>query len=549
MLVLVLAPNFLVMFVGWEGVGLCSYLLIGFWYQKQSASDAGKKAFIVNRVGDFGFLLGVLLLFSRFGTLDFRHLAGAVSSLAPETAFGTVSIAALLLFVGATGKSAQIPLYVWLPDAMEGPTPVSALIHAATMVTAGVYMIGRNAVLFSHAPGVLEIVGIIGAATALMAATIGLVQNDIKRVLAYSTVSQLGLMFLAMGVGAYAAGIFHLYTHAFFKALLFLGSGAVIHALSGEQDLRRMGGLRRELPITYWTFLVGTLAISGVPLLAGFFSKDELLYRAFANGHPWLWLTGSVASLLTACYMFRLVFLAFFGERRWEAVGDGAQATAHGGGGAHSGHLHDAPPSMAIALIVLAVGAVFAGYVGVPTILGGSNRIEAFLEPSFTVAASEARAAEAPPDAGAGHVEGAVDAEGVAAQAAHGASTEWALMGTATAAAFVGIGLAALFWLKRRDLADAAADRFRSLYGLLLNKYYVDELYDTSIVQPVKVISDQVLWKGVDQGIIDGAVNGAAVSVGGASGVLRQLQTGSIRAYAASLFVGVLLVLAYALWP
>ena len=319
MLVLVLAPNFLVMFVGWEGVGLCSYLLIGFWYQKQSAADAGKKAFIVNRVGDFGFLLGVLLLFSRFGTLDFRHLAGAVSSLAPETAFGTVSIAALLLFVGATGKSAQIPLYVWLPDAMEGPTPVSALIHAATMVTAGVYMIGRNAVLFSHAPGVLEIVGIIGAATALMAATIGLVQNDIKRVLAYSTVSQLGLMFLAMGVGAYAAGIFHLYTHAFFKALLFLGSGAVIHALSGEQDLRRMGGLRRELPITYWTFLVGTLAISGVPLLAGFFSKDELLYRAFANGHPWLWLTGSVASLLTACYMFRLVFLAFFGERRWDS--------------------------------------------------------------------------------------------------------------------------------------------------------------------------------------------------------------------------------------
>ena len=564
MLVLVLAPNFLVMFVGWEGVGLCSYLLIGFWYQKKSAADAGKKAFIVNRVGDFGFLLGVLLMFSRFGTLDFRHLAGAVSTLAPETAFGTISIAALLLFVGATGKSAQIPLYVWLPDAMEGPTPVSALIHAATMVTAGVYMIGRNAVLFSHAPGVLEIVGIIGAATALMAATIGLVQNDIKRVLAYSTVSQLGLMFLAMGVGAYAAGIFHLYTHAFFKALLFLGSGAVIHALAGEQDLRRMGGLRRELPITYWTFLIGTLAISGVPLFAGFFSKDELLYRAFANGHPWLWLTGSVASLLTACYMFRLVFLAFHGQRRFEPVehraAHGAHAPAHREEeeraaqaapgptrGGHGVHLHDAPPSMAVPLIVLAAGAVLAGYIGVPTILGGSNRIEAFLEPSFTVSAPRAEGQSADSDAGGAQHEG--EEAGGHAAVAHDASTEWALMATATTAALVGIGLAALFWLKRSDLADAMADRFRGFYRLLLNKYYVDEVYDTSIVQPVKLISEQVLWKGVDEGVIDGAVNGAAVSVGGVSGVLRQLQTGSIRAYAASLFVGVLLVLAYALWP
>jgi NADH-quinone oxidoreductase subunit L len=555
MLVLVLGPNLLVMFVGWEGVGLCSYLLIGFWYQKKSASDAGKKAFVVNRIGDFGFLLGVLLLFSRFGTLDFRQLATAVSGLAPEAAFGTLSVAALLLFVGATGKSAQIPLYVWLPDAMEGPTPVSALIHAATMVTAGVYMIGRNAVLFSHAPGVLEIVGIVGAATALMAATIGLVQNDIKRVLAYSTVSQLGLMFLAMGVGAYAAGIFHLYTHAFFKALLFLGSGAVIHALAGEQDLRQMGGLRRELPVTYWTFLVGTLAISGVPLLAGFFSKDELLYRAFANGHPWLWLAGSVASLLTACYMFRLVFLAFHGSRRGEPVAQphelAAHATGHGHGPHGGGHLHDAPPTMAIPLIVLAVGAVVAGYVGVPSILGGSNRIESFLEPSFTVAGAE-------PGVGAA-AHGAVSAEAPAAEVvpvaetagvhpgSHDASTEWALMGTATAAAFAGIGLAALFWLKRRDLAEAAAARFRGLHRLLLNKYYVDEIYDTSVVQPVKTMSEQVLWKGVDQGIIDGAVNGAAVSVAGASGVLRQLQTGSIRAYAASLFVGVLLVLAFVL--
>ena len=315
MLVLVLGANFLVMFVGWEGVGLCSYLLIGFWYVKKSASDAGKKAFIVNRIGDFGFILGVLLLFVRFGTIDFQEVAHAVAALEPETVFGTLSMITLLLFVGATGKSAQIPLYIWLPDAMEGPTPVSALIHAATMVTAGVYMIGRNAVLFRHAPETLMIVAVIGAATALLAGTIGLVQNDIKRVLAYSTVSQLGYMFLAMGVGAYAAGIMHLYTHAFFKALLFLGSGAVIHALAGEQDLRHMGGLRKSLPVTYWTFVIGALAIAGFPGLAGFFSKDEILFRTFAGGHVLLWSIGLVTSLLTAIYMFRLVFLAFHGER------------------------------------------------------------------------------------------------------------------------------------------------------------------------------------------------------------------------------------------
>src|SRR5712671_1095977 len=340
MLVLVLGANFLVMFVGWEGVGLCSYLLIGFWYQKRSASDAGKKAFIVNRIGDFGFVLGVLLAFVTFGTIDFQEIARAVAPLAPETGFGTISLITLLLFVGATGKSAQIPLYVWLPDAMEGPTPVSALIHAATMVTAGVYMIGRNAVLFSHAPETLSIVAVIGTATAFMAGTIGLVQNDIKRVLAYSTVSQLGYMFLAMGVGAYSAGIFHLYTHAFFKALLFLGSGAVIHALGGEQDLRRMGGLKNDLPITYWTFLIGSLAITGVPGLAGFFSKDEILFRTYAGGHTLLWTIGILTSLLTAVYMFRLVFLAFHGEKRNHA--------GHG-----DGHLHDAPPAMAFALIVL----------------------------------------------------------------------------------------------------------------------------------------------------------------------------------------------------
>src|SRR5262245_2891544 len=314
MLVLVLGANFLVMFVGWEGVGLCSYLLIGFWYEKKSATDAGKKAFIVNRIGDYGFLLGVLMIVVRFGTVDFQAITRTLADLAPETTFGGLSLITLLLFVGATCKSAQIPLYIWLPDAMEGPTPVSALIHAATMVTAGVYMIGRNAVLFNHTPETLTIVAAIGAATAFFAGTIGLVQNDIKRVLAYSTVSQLGYMFLAMGVGAYAAGIFHLYTHAFFKALLFLGSGAVIHALAGEQDLRKMGGLKNALPLTYWTFLIGAIAIAGVPGLAGFFSKDEILWRTYAGGHTWLWAVGLATSLMTAIYMFRLVFLAFHGE-------------------------------------------------------------------------------------------------------------------------------------------------------------------------------------------------------------------------------------------
>jgi NADH-quinone oxidoreductase subunit L len=543
MLVLVLAPNFVVMFVGWEGVGLCSYLLIGFWYHKKAAADAGKKAFIVNRVGDLGFLLGVLLLFTHFGTLDFHALARAVSAYAPETAaFGTLSIAALLLFIGATGKSAQIPLHIWLPDAMEGPTPVSALIHAATMVTAGVYMIARNAVLYSHAPGVLELVGIVGVATAVMAATIGLVQNDIKRVLAYSTVSQLGLMFVAMGVGAYAAGIFHLYTHAFFKALLFLGSGAVIHALAGEQDLRRMGGLRKDLPVTYWTFLIGALAIAGVPLLSGFFSKDELLYRAYSNGHPYLWFFASLASLLTACYMFRLVFLAFHGKR----ASDTAEPTA--GHGAPHGHLHDAPRPMAIALVVLAVGAVLAGYVGVPGVLGGSNRIEAFLEPSF----AEPTGAESPGDhipGMGGESAGAEHAAATGQGTAESTALEGTLMLTSTLVALAGIGLAWLLFLKRRDLADAAARRFQGLHRLLLNKYYVDEIYDAGIVQPVKIVSEQGLWKGIDVGVIDGAVNGAGVTVRAAGDALRKLQTGSIRAYAASLMLGVLLILGYMLWP
>jgi NADH-quinone oxidoreductase subunit L len=552
MLVLVLGANFLVMFVGWEGVGLCSYLLIGFWYQKKSASDAGKKAFIVNRIGDFGFLLGVFLLFVHFGTVDFQAVARAAASLSPETRFGTVSLITLLLFVGATGKSAQIPLYVWLPDAMEGPTPVSALIHAATMVTAGVYMIGRNAVLFSHAPQTLMIVAVVGASTAFFAGTIGLVQNDIKRVLAYSTVSQLGYMFLAMGVGAYGAGVFHLYTHAFFKALLFLGSGAVIHALGGEQDLRRMGGLRRELPITYWTFLIGALAIAGVPLLAGFFSKDEILFRAYAGGHTWLWLLGLLTSLLTAVYMFRLVFLAFHGERYVAVAGpahpeeeepsaqghhdlSADQPAAHGHGHDHgTAHLHDAPAPMAFALIVLAIGSIVAGYIGLPHALGGSATFESFLEPSFTIAGAR---------------ESGETARERAEQAAEASeSLELGLMGVSTAVAFGGIGIAVFFFLRKRGAADRVAERFSGVNTVLQNKYYVDEIYDATIVQPLQIVSEQGLWKGIDVRGIDGAINGVAHGVGSLSDVLRRVQTGSVRTYAASLFLGVVLVLGYYLW-
>jgi NADH-quinone oxidoreductase subunit L len=557
MLVLVLGANFLVMFVGWEGVGLCSYLLVGFWFQKKSASDAGKKAFIVNRIGDFAFILGVLLLFTRFGTVDFQEVARAVASLSPETTFGTISTITLLLFIGATGKSAQIPLYVWLPDAMEGPTPVSALIHAATMVTAGVYMIGRNAVLFSHAPDTLLIVAVIGTATALMAGTIGLVQNDIKRVLAYSTVSQLGYMFLAMGVGAYAAGIFHLYTHAFFKALLFLGSGAVIHALAGEQDLRHMGGLKNELPITYWTFLIGALAIAGVPGLAGFFSKDEILAKTFESGHTILWAVGLATALLTATYMFRVVFLTFHGERRPPAAAPEHPAPAHPapahpapvhpapahpapahpapthsaqhsapahpaphpapGTGHHApgAPLHDAPFPMAIALVVLAIGSVAAGWVGI----GG--RFEHFLEPSF------------------------------APQTLHevaDSSAEVPLMIVSIVVAFAGIGIATYYFLKNRAAAAAVAARLAGVYRLLQNKYYVDQIYDAGVVQPIRIASEEGLWKVVDARVIDGAVNGAGEIVGGSSELLRRLQTGSVRAYAASLFVGVVLILGYYLW-
>ena len=522
MLLLVLGDSLIVMFVGWEGVGLCSYLLIGFWYANTAAADAGKKAFIVNRIGDVAFILGVLMAFSIFGTVNFKELNAAIAPLPIDAGFGVVSAIALLLFIGATGKSAQIPLYAWLPDAMEGPTPVSALIHAATMVTAGVYLIARNAVLYAHAPDVLMIVAVVGTATALWAGMIAIVQNDIKRVLAYSTVSQLGYMFMAMGVGAYAAGVFHLLTHAFFKALLFLGSGAVIHALAGEQDLRRMGGLRKELPITYWTFLIGALAIAGVPLLSGFFSKDEILYRTFASGHTVLWAIGTLTSLMTAFYMFRLVFLAFHGTRR---AGD--EAAAHDGPGAHhAAHLHDAPASMAIPLLVLAVGSVFAGYLGVPAALGGSNVIEHFLEPSLAVPAIEV-------------------AHAAGEHADH--TVELVLMVVSSLLAILGIGMAAYLYLKRPTIPDTLAARFSGAYQFLVNKGSIDELYDALLVQPIKALSERVLWP-LDARVIDGAVNGAGTIVVEAGAAVRTMQTGSMRAYALSVLLGVVLIVGYYLW-
>jgi NADH-quinone oxidoreductase subunit L len=513
MLLLVLGDNFLVLFVGWEGVGLCSYLLIGFWYTNRFAADAGKKAFIVNRIGDVAFVLGVLLAFSYFGTINFKELNSAVAEV-PAGMTVVVSAIALLLFIGATGKSAQIPLYVWLPDAMEGPTPVSALIHAATMVTAGVYLIGRNAILFAHAPDVLALVAVVGTATALWAGAIGMVQNDIKRVLAYSTVSQLGYMFTAMGVGAYAAGIFHLFTHAFFKALLFLGSGAVIHALAGEQDLRNMGGLKKDLPITYWTFLIGALAIAGVPLLSGFFSKDEILYRTFSSGHTILWVVGVLTSLMTAFYMFRLVFLAFHGERRVSGTED------HG----HHAHLHDAPPAMAIPLVVLAAGSVLAGYLNVPAALHGTALFEHFLEPSLHVPA-------------------------IGGDVAHASdhTVELILMVLSSAIAVAGIVAAMFLYLKRPALPGVLAARFPGVYRFLLQKGYVDEAYDVALVQPIKALSETVLWK-ADTRVIDGAVNGTGQIVVETGTVLRHMHTGSMRVYAVSVLFGVVAIVGYYLW-
>jgi NADH-quinone oxidoreductase subunit L len=479
MLMLVLANNYGLLFVGWEGVGLCSYLLIGFYFQKKSAGDAGKKAFIVNRVGDTGFVLGMLLMLSVLGSVRFTDVNAALRSghFTPETAgFGVLSAMALLLFIGATGKSAQIPLYVWLPDAMEGPTPVSALIHAATMVTAGVYMVARSAALFQLTPATSTIVATIGAFTAIFAATIALVQNDIKRVLAYSTVSQLGYMFLALGVGAYWVAVFHLFTHAFFKALLFLCSGSVIHALGGEQDMRYMGGLKNKIPITHWTMWVGSVAIAGIPGLAGFFSKDEILWQAYSSpqGSKLLWAIGLATALMTAFYMWRLMNLTFYGKSRVKPE--------------VAAHIHESPASMTVPLTVLAAGTVLAGWLGTPRLWNlGENfhSFERWLEPAFASAAAVA-----------------------IKEGEHSASIEWTLMGFSVAIAIIGIVVARWFYHHKPEIPDTLEKQLKPLHGLLYHKWYVDQIYDFLFVNGLGKGGGRVLGA-FDRTIVDGGVNGA----------------------------------------
>jgi len=504
MLILVAANNFLLMFVGWEGVGLCSYFLIGFWYEKKSAADAGQKAFIVNRIGDYGFLLAIFLIFVTFGTLDFKTVFAEVPG---KFALGSgiITLITLLLFMGATGKSAQIPLYTWLPDAMEGPTPVSALIHAATMVTAGVYMVARCSVLFVLAPTSIFVVAVIGAATAIFAASIGLAQNDIKRVLAYSTISQLGYMFLACGVGAFTAGIFHLMTHAFFKALLFLGAGSVMHALAGELDMRKMGALKPHMPRTYWTFLIGTLAIAGIFPFAGFFSKDEILWKALTQGGFAFWLVGAVAAFITAAYMFRAVFMTFHGKSR---VG---HEVAH--------HLHESPGMMTVPLIILAILSAIGGFIGIP-IIEGWNLFSEFLSPVLAL----------PP--------------GVAASGHHAVGFEVSMMVVSIAIALLGILTAHRMYIKNPRLPDQLADRYPSAYQTIANKYWVDEIYDWAFVGPIIRFS-VFLWRIIDDILVDGTVNGVAVVVRGGSEVFKRLQTGHVQNYAISILVGVVLIIGY----
>jgi len=508
MLNLVLADNYVLMFLGWEGVGLCSYLLIGFWYDKKFpgvsitwTGDAANKAFYVNRIGDFAFMIGMFLIFKEFGTLTYYEVMDQAEAVAVGD--GTMFWITLLLFIGATGKSAQIPLFIWLPDAMAGPTPVSALIHAATMVTAGVYMVARNAALYALAPDTMMIVAIVGAVTAIMAASIGIAQNDIKKVLAYSTVSQLGFMFLALGVGAFTAAIFHLMTHAFFKACLFLGSGSVIHALHEEQDIRRMGGLKRIMPRTYWTFLISSFAIAGFPPLSGFFSKDEILWKAFADASPILWGIGAIAAFMTAFYMFRMVTLTFLGEARWES----------------GKHPHESPASMTIPLIVLAFLAIFGGFVGVPAVLGGGNAIHQWLHPVYFQAEQIMRLPE--------H---------------HNHALEYLLMGISVAIALGGFLLGRNMYLKDPE-ADRKLMKLGVLYRVLANKYYIDEAYDGAVVKPLVKSSETLLYRVFDVGIIDGIVNGLGRLATATSSMLRTVQTGIIQNYAAVLVLGIVLVL------
>ena len=508
MLTLVMAANLIVMFVGWEGVGLCSYLLIGFWFLKKSAADAGKKAFIVTRIGDFGFTVGVLLVFATFGSIDFGTIFKAVAS--NPISEVTLTTICILLFTGAIGKSAQLPLYVWLPDAMEGPTPVSALIHAATMVTAGVYMVARMNPLFSRAPIAMLVVAIVGAVTAFYSATIGLVQTDIKKVLAYSTVSQLGYMFLGCGVGSYAAGIFHLMTHAFFKGLLFLAAGSVIHAMGGEQDMMKMGGLRAKIPVTFWTMLIATLAIVGIPGFAGFFSKDAILEAAQSGPHANLplWLLGTAGVTLTSFYMFRLAFLTFFGKPRYDE---------------HKVHVHESPKNMTIPLVILAFFSIFGGWFAAPKLVGGIDYFEKFLAPVFSMYAPPM--AEPAVLIGEPHVSPLMN---LVRQT----------LGWPALAAVLGFLVAWWLYIKSPETPKRWAQSVRGLYLLLLNKYYVDEIYAALIVRPLLWISTNVLWHGVDEGVIDGVVNGSARVARASGSELRKLQSGNMRSYAAWVLIG-----------
>ncbi len=558
MLVLVLSSSFLLLVVGWEGVGLASYLLIGFYFKRDSAANAGKKAFVVNRIGDFGFLLAMFLLVSHFGSLDFTTVFSAISQhpqMGSEPHGGFLTAIALLLVLGAAGKSAQIPLYIWLPDAMEGPTPVSALIHAATMVTAGIYMVARAHVLFDRSPFALGVVAAIGAATAIFAACIGLVQHDIKRVLAYSTVSQLGYMFLACGVAAYSAAIFHLLTHAFFKALLFLAAGSVIHALSGEQDMRVMGGLRQRIPITFWTMTAGVFAIAGIPPFAGFFSKDEILYQTFASPNPLgklLWLIGLLTAGLTSFYMFRLWFKTFFGPERFDenALGHEIHTFAHHAesvdlASVHSRHdstlteeaehnsshtishsgVHESPWIMLAPLAILALLSIIGGWVGVPAALGGHNEIEHFLEPVFASTAAL-------------HGASALNADQV------GHSLELSLAAISVLVSLAGLAAAYLFYFRKPGTAAALARRAPALYSLVQNKFYIDELYHNFLVTPILAVTRLILFGLIDRGIVSGGPATGAAAARGLGDLTRRIQSGNIRSYAGWLALGAAAVLA-----
>jgi NADH-quinone oxidoreductase subunit L len=509
MLLLVLGDNLLVMFVGWEGVGLCSYLLIGFWFTDKEKAAAGMKAFITNRIGDAAFLLGMFTLFLTFGTLNFQEINSLVPA-TPEMAWtGALTLGTLFLFIGATGKSAQIPLYVWLPDAMAGPTPVSALIHAATMVTAGVYMIVRLNPLFLMAPNTMMVIAIIGAATAVLAATIGLTQWDIKKVLAYSTVSQLGYMFLACGVGAFGAAMFHLMTHAFFKALMFLGSGSVIHAMHEEQDIRKMGGLKKYMPITHWTFFFGWLAIIGIPPFAGFFSKDEILWMAFHSpfGHVGLWAMGAIGAAMTAFYMTRLMALTFWGKSRVPK----------------DIHPHESPPSMAIPLVILGLLSIIGGWIGIPHVIGEAlgnipNFWEHWFENSIKVPHME-------------HAE---------------ASLEWSLMGVSVGLATISAFLAYHFYVQAPEKPKRFAESIKGVYNVVYNKYFVDELYFAGIINPLVRFSKD-LWYYIDVNVIDKTTYLVADMVRGGGTLVRGFQNGNIQQYAMYIAIGVVLTLSFIL--